>query len=199
MFCLPCSGNRWGLLEECNRKHVAPGEREIRQRLGQAPCPAGSHFVPQAAVSFGTLMFCERGERWKLAGVLWGFTSLPQSPLVFEMPAWYLHSAQLLIPLRSVTQAPFQQRCVIAGGGKKREANVFSVSLVAASMITCSVLLGSLRSCSPILAGNSDKTRHQSTRMHFLKAFNVSFSSGFFPSDEHSINTSAVQGDYVPC
>jgi len=72
------------------------------------------------------------------------------------MPTWYLHCAQIIIHLHSVREATFQQRYVIAGG-EKEEENIFYVNLVAASMIACSVLHSSVRSCSLILAENSGK------------------------------------------
>jgi len=46
-----------------------------------------------------------------------------------------------------------KQRCMIAGGEGKEE-NILSVNLVAASMIACSVLSISVRTGSPVLAGN---------------------------------------------
>lgn len=92
-----------------------------------------------------------------LSVLLWGFTSFLRIPSSFlEMPTWYLHSAQLIIDLHSVTEATFQWRCVIAAGEEK-EKNIFYVNLIAANMISCSVLHGSVRSCSLILAGNSGK------------------------------------------
>lgn len=93
----------------------------------------------------------------KLTGIFVRIYKLSQKPLhFFEMPTWYLDSAQLIVHLHSAIEATFQQRCVIAGGEEKEE-NVFYVNLVAASMIACSVLPSSVRSCSLILAGNSDK------------------------------------------
>lgn len=98
----------------------------------------------------------EKGEEQTYQYFCEGLQALSESPQFSEMPTWYLHCAQLIIHLHSVIEATSEPRCGIAGGEEKEE-NIFYVNLVAASMITCSVLHSSGRSCSLIFAENSDK------------------------------------------
>lgn len=111
------------------------------------------------------------------------------------MPIWYLHSAQLIIHLHSVRRHFPAKVCDCwrrKEGGKH--------TLCQSCSCKCDSLFCLARFNQVILTPLSWKfrqTRNQSTRMHLLKAFNVSFSSVFFPSEDHLINIPQLQDNCV--
>lgn len=138
--------------------------------------------------------------RWRtnLPIFLWGFTSFLRIPSIFWNAILVFALCTANHSSASCHRGYFPAKVCDCWGRREGEQHLLCQS--------CSCKYDSLFSLAQfsqvILANLSWKlrqTRNQSTRMHFLKAFNVSFSSGFFPLEKHLINTSQVQSDYVLC